>query len=724
MEPRDPESLKCRHKSTPWSRSDEDEEGEDDYTGSPSVEASAEQRMLAPSILYKSSPLLDSSPATPKSPTTASIELHRQLLALRRGSRASRGSTGMIEMVEDALGGTVVPPNVAANGGSGSMDARYRKWQTRLYNFLERPRGSKAIAYHVVVFVMVFACLALSVFSTIEEFQESADVALLYMEGLVVFWFTVEFVFRLWSSGCRSRYQGFLGRLKFLRRPFCVIDVVTIVASVVVISLGSGGQVFATSALRGLRFFQILRMVRMDRRGGTWKLLGSVVYAHRQELFTTVYIGFLALIFSSFLMYLAEKEANPDKFSNFADALWWGVITLSTVGYGDAFPITWQGKLIASGCALMGICFFALPSGILGSGFALKVQQQQRQKHMIRRRQPAASLIQCLWRCCAADGLFRSVATWKVHMPSPSSYKHNTSFVMTRLPTIRRAKAPPPAHKIAMASANLAGCAISGQIHETNEYGAQITNNGINRKPVHESSRNSSDEDEEHPVRYTQLTPQYRMAIRAIRKMKFLVARRKFKEALKPYDVKDVIEQYSAGHVDLLGRVKALQARLDQILGKQGSSSKGKDIYDNKYCLASRIVNVERQVGDIEVKVQRILELCLENRQSKTNSNESGGSASQTDVPSSESVPLSRIEAAISRPDPPSSLGLACSSSMSHPLTLQAPLKPILVLDRGHETPANMTDAHHHQEQQQGQEEHEQQHQASPVKKRVTLQSL
>lgn len=146
-------SLKCRHKSTPWSRSDEDEEGEDDYTGSPSVEASAEQRMLAPSNLYKSSPLLDSSPATPKSPTTASIELHRQLLALRRGSRASRGSTGMIEMVEDALGGTVVPPNVAANGGSGSMDARYRKWQTRLYNFLERPRGSKAIAYHVVVWV-------------------------------------------------------------------------------------------------------------------------------------------------------------------------------------------------------------------------------------------------------------------------------------------------------------------------------------------------------------------------------------------------------------------------------------------------------------------------------------------------------------------------------------------------------------------------------------------
>ncbi|KAG0710581.1 Potassium voltage-gated channel subfamily KQT member 5 [Chionoecetes opilio] len=209
--------------------------------------------------------------------------------------------------------------------------------------------------------------------------------------------------------------------MKYAKRPFCCIDIVTIVASVVVLANGSGGQV--VSAVRGLRFFQILRMVRMDRRGGTWKLLGSVVFAHRQELITTVYIGFLGLIFSSFLVYLVEKD-NNDHFKNFPDALWWGVITLCTVGYGDAVPKTWGGKMIASGCALLGISFFALPAGILGSGFALKVQQQQRQKHMIRRRQPAATLIQCLWRCYAADEHSMSVATWKIHqvpLPSPPS---------------------------------------------------------------------------------------------------------------------------------------------------------------------------------------------------------------------------------------------------------------------------------------------------------------
>ncbi|VDM97763.1 unnamed protein product [Thelazia callipaeda] len=176
-------------------------------------------------------------------------------------------------------------------------------------------------------------------------------------------------------------------------------------------------QVFAASAIRGLRFFQILRMLRIDRRAGTWKLLGSVVWAHRQELLTTLYIGFLGLIFSSFLVYLCEKSTN-EKYSTFADALWWGVITLSTVGYGDKTPETWLGKVIAAFCALVGISFFALPAGILGSGFALKVQQHQRQKHLIRRRVPAARLIQCMWRHYAATPESCSVATWRVHLAS------------------------------------------------------------------------------------------------------------------------------------------------------------------------------------------------------------------------------------------------------------------------------------------------------------------
>ncbi|KAL7737661.1 hypothetical protein ACLKA6_006067 [Drosophila palustris] len=618
------------------------------------------------------------------------------------------------------------------NRGTHRRDARYRRMQSRLYNFLERPRGLHAIFYHVMVFIMVFTCLALSVFSTIKEYEEDAVYILFRMEIIVVIWFTMEFGARLWSSGCRSRYQGTLGRLKFIKQPFCIIDIITILASIVVLGMGTSGQVFATSALRGLRFFQILRMVRMDRRGGTWKLLGSVVYAHRQELITTMYIGFLGLIFASFLVYMWEKDVN-EKFSNFAQALWWGVITLCTVGYGDMVPITWQGKLIASCCALLGISFFALPAGILGSGFALKVQQQQRQKHMIRRRQPAATLIQAVWRCYAADEHSVSVATWKIHqvaLPSPpASFKHNTSFV-ARLPTIRRHKSqtiqtpgpdgstlskPPGSSRAStrytrtirdinasVENLDLANCKHSSSLGSVpNATETKIATRSTNMltipvvlcgwlqgdffgstfslrnprvtptpdleagqlQPEQRQSRRRLDgepsssssssrgrtgrffaaashfletgslqgggdggggrgETEPHGAFYvanedeeprcTQLTNRHKIAIRFIRKLKYFVARRKFKEALKPYDVKDVMEQYAAGHVDLLGRVKMLHLRLDQILGKQGS--KAKDVYASKISLASRVVKVERQVVDIEEKLDILIKAYMEDR--------------------------------------------------------------------------------------------------------------
>lgn len=82
-----------------------------------------------------------------------------------------------------------------------------------------------------------------------------------------------------------------------------------------------------------------------------------------QELITTLYIGFLGLIFSSYFVYLAEKDAEgKNDFSSYADALWWGVITVTTIGYGDTVPQTWMGKIVASCFSVFAISFFALPA--------------------------------------------------------------------------------------------------------------------------------------------------------------------------------------------------------------------------------------------------------------------------------------------------------------------------------------------------------------------------
>uniref|UniRef100_A0A1I8G4B4 KCNQ_channel domain-containing protein n=1 Tax=Macrostomum lignano TaxID=282301 RepID=A0A1I8G4B4_9PLAT len=116
-------------------------------------------------------------------------------------------------------------------------------------------------------------------------------------------------------------------------------------------------------------------------------------------------------------------------------------------------------------------------------------------------------------------------------------------------------------------------------------------------------------DEEETPMKLTEV---HKTAIRVIRRIKYFVARKKFREALRPYDVKDVIEQYSAGHVDMLARIKVLQFRLDQILGRQGS--KDKDAYESKVSLASRIVKVERSMEDVERKLELLIDMYKEDR--------------------------------------------------------------------------------------------------------------
>uniref|UniRef100_A0A667ZSR1 Potassium voltage-gated channel subfamily Q member 3 n=1 Tax=Myripristis murdjan TaxID=586833 RepID=A0A667ZSR1_9TELE len=306
---------------------------------------------------------------------------------------------------------------------------RKRKIQNLIYDALERPRGW-ALLYHAFVFLIVLGCLILAILTTFKEHEKVSAHWLVILETFTIFIFGAEFALRIWAAGCCCRYKGWRGRLKFARKPLCILDIFVLIASVPVVAVRNQGNVLATS-LRSLRFLQILRMLRMDRRGGTWKLLGSAIYAHSKELITAWYIGFLSLILASFLVYLVEKDdvsmdvsdsdnptaqPKPQDFDTYADALWWGLITLTTIGYGDKTPKTWAGRLLAGTFALIGVSFFALPAGILGSGLALKVQEQHRQKHFEKRRHPAAGLIQSAWRYYATNPIREDlIATWRFY---------------------------------------------------------------------------------------------------------------------------------------------------------------------------------------------------------------------------------------------------------------------------------------------------------------------
>ncbi|XP_029080132.1 potassium voltage-gated channel subfamily KQT member 5 isoform X2 [Monodon monoceros] len=540
-----------------------------------------------------------------------------------------------------------------SSGQSCRRNVKYRRLQNYLYNVLERPRGW-AFVYHAFVFLLVFGCLILSVFSTIPEHTKLASSCLLILEFVMIVVFGLEFIIRIWSAGCCCRYRGWQGRLRFARKPFCVIDTIVLIASIAVVSAKTQGNIFATSALRSLRFLQILRMVRMDRRGGTWKLLGSVVYAHSKELITAWYIGFLVLIFSSFLVYLVEKDANKE-FSTYADALWWGTITLTTIGYGDKTPLTWLGRLLSAGFALLGISFFALPAGILGSGFALKVQEQHRQKHFEKRRNPAASLIQCVWRSYAADEKSVSIATWKPHLKalhtcSPTNkvcshkqklFRIHTSWKQSQKLSFKERvrMASPRGQSVKSRQASLGDrrspstdittegsptkVQKSWSFNDRTRFRPSLRLKSSQPKPVADADTALGTDDVyddkgcQCDVSVEDLTPPLKTVIRAIRIMKFHVAKRKFKETLRPYDVKDVIEQYSAGHLDMLCRIKSLQTRVDQILGKGQitSDKKSREKITAEHettddlSMLGRVVKVEKQVQSIEAKLDCLLDI-------------------------------------------------------------------------------------------------------------------
>ncbi|NXH08634.1 KCNQ4 protein, partial [Loxia leucoptera] len=566
-------------------------------------------------------------------------------------------------------------------------------------------------------FLLVFSCLVLSVFSTIQEHQKLANQCLFILEFVMIVVFGMEYIIRVWAAGCCCRYRGWRGRFRFARKPFCVIDFIVFIASVAVIAAGTQGNIFATSALRSMRFLQILRMVRMDRRGNTpWRV--PEPHCALQELITAWYIGFLVLIFASFLVYLAEKDANV-QFATYADSLWWGTVTLTTIGYGDKAPQTWLGRMLAAGFALLGISFFALPAGILGSGFALKVQEQHRQKHFEKRRTPAANLIQAAWRLYSTDASRAYLtATWCYYDSLLPAFRELV-LMFEHLHRVRNGgfrnsevkkwpdRVPPPYHCFtpAQKSFSLAVCSGESPIFSSKRrllqtWGTWRRSNkmGIKERirlsssqrqgsrgrqqhlgpPLHRSPSTEDVAEASSPTKvqkswsfndrtrfraslrlkprtpteadcppedsgeersspcdltFEDIMPAVKTLIRAVRILKFLVAKRKFKETLRPYDVKDVIEQYSAGHLDMLGRIKSLQTRVDQIVGRDRALPADKKVREkgekpaleaelvDELSMMGRVVKVERQVQSIEHKLDLLLGLysqCL--RKGSTNS--------------------------------------------------------------------------------------------------------
>lgn len=251
---------------------------------------------------------------------------------------------------------------------------RLRIWKT-----LEVSRDgdflSKAIDYFILS--LIFLNVLAHILESVSWIYEAYGKGFAHFELFSLLVFTLEYFLRVWSCTADERYQHPLwGRLRYIRTPMALIDLIVILPFFnMVLHLWNVG--FDMRVMRSLRLLRILQLAKTTRYSKSLQLLGRVIASKREELLLTTGITLILLVMSSTLMFHVEQDAQPDQFTDIPSAMWWGVATLTTVGYGDISPITPLGKVIGAVVAMLGIGLFALPAGLLGSGFMDELDRQR-----------------------------------------------------------------------------------------------------------------------------------------------------------------------------------------------------------------------------------------------------------------------------------------------------------------------------------------------------------
>ena len=244
----------------------------------------------------------------------------------------------------------------------------------RVHQILEEavPGDRASRAFDIFLISLITLNAVALILGTVEEIHELSPQAFFTIEVVSVAIFTVEYVLRVWSCTVDPRYaHPVTGRLRFMVSPIVLVDLLAILPFYV--ALFPNLHKLDLRLLRAVRL--LARLARLGRYFSGLRTLSRVVHAKRSELLTVLLVLTILLFIASSLMYFAENGAQPDKFANIPQAIWWSVITLTTVGYGDVVPVTVMGRLLAGVIAIVGIGLFALPAGILGSGFVEEIRR-------------------------------------------------------------------------------------------------------------------------------------------------------------------------------------------------------------------------------------------------------------------------------------------------------------------------------------------------------------
>lgn len=244
----------------------------------------------------------------------------------------------------------------------------------RLFEIIEAGASGDIISkgFDLFMVCLIFLNVLAVVLETVGHLAERLGDLFFWFEIFSVAAFTIEYAARVWTCTEKphEKYSHpITGRLRFMASPLALIDLLAILPFYL--------SVFVTFDLRFLRVFRLLRILKLTRYSGAMDTLIVVFRNERKPLFAAITIMLTLLVFLSGIVYFLERDAQPEAFSSIPQAMWWGMATLTTVGYGDVVPVTVLGKVAGSVVTLMGLGMFALPAAILASGFTREARRRE-----------------------------------------------------------------------------------------------------------------------------------------------------------------------------------------------------------------------------------------------------------------------------------------------------------------------------------------------------------
>tara|TARA_E500000318_G_scaffold101122_1_gene104390 strand:+ start:9628 stop:10416 length:789 start_codon:yes stop_codon:yes gene_type:complete len=224
--------------------------------------------------------------------------------------------------------------------------------------------------------VAILVSVAAVVLETEPTIRSGAPMLFISLEQFFGWLFVTEYLARLWSAGERKEYSGLFGRLKYVVTPVALIDLLAITPFLLAPFIDSvDGTAFYV--LRLMRLFRVLTLARTGPFTTAARQIWHGIVDRRYELAFSSLVALAMMIVAATLLYVAERNVQPEAFGSIPRAMWWAIATLTTVGYGDVYPATTIGKILAGLVALSGIGLVAMPAGILASALSTAYQERK-----------------------------------------------------------------------------------------------------------------------------------------------------------------------------------------------------------------------------------------------------------------------------------------------------------------------------------------------------------